>query len=143
VCHEDVSKAMPETYDDLIGLPYKLGATGPDEYDCFGIVMEVLARMGFPLEFHNADEWIRRYKPGETDPNEVTLHECEVDGPVPRKPGDILIMRGPEAPNHRATHVGVMIGENLVMQSTRKLGVHIVPFRNVEQYTVEVITWID
>ena len=31
--------------NDLIGKPYRLGGRGPDAYDCWGLVREVLRRM--------------------------------------------------------------------------------------------------
>src|SRR6187399_3217256 len=31
--------------NDLIGKPWRLGARGPDAYDCWGLVREVLQRM--------------------------------------------------------------------------------------------------
>lgn len=33
-------------FDDLIGTPYKLGANGPDRYDCGGLLECVLIRLG-------------------------------------------------------------------------------------------------
>ncbi len=132
---------MSGTWDDLIGKPYKLGATGPDEYDCFGLSMKVLERMGYPLDMSVAEKWIRRYRPGETNPNMFSEHECEI-GEIPRQPGDILVCSNPETPQERATHVAVHIGRNLVIHSTREIGVHIVPVKKIEPYISEVITWV-
>lgn len=33
-------------YIDLIGKPFRYGARGPDEYDCYGLVTECFSRMG-------------------------------------------------------------------------------------------------
>jgi peptidoglycan DL-endopeptidase CwlO len=131
----------PESYDDLIGKPYELGATGPAAYDCYGLVVEVLSRLGFTINTDLAAEWIRMYQPGLIDPEDITELECEIDE-TPRKPGDLIIMRA-DPSEGRATHVAVHIGKNLVMQSTRKIGVHVVPFRVLEPMTVEVITWTE
>lgn len=38
-------------YLDLVGKPYKVGARGPDAYDCMGVALEVLRRLG-----HDVDE---------------------------------------------------------------------------------------
>ena len=130
---------MSGTWDDLIGKPYELNATGPDSYDCFGLATEVLDRMGFPLDMDIASHWIRSYFPGKEDIELVSEHFAEIDE-LPRKRGDLLVMRGLESEG-RATHVAVHLGENLVIQSTKKIGVHIVAFSVVAPYTVEVITW--
>jgi len=45
---------------DLIGKPYKLGARGPEEYDCWGLCMEVYARAGVRLPDWNSDRLQRR-----------------------------------------------------------------------------------
>lgn len=33
-------------FNDLIGKPYRLGATGPDEFDCWSLTVEVAKRFG-------------------------------------------------------------------------------------------------
>lgn len=38
-----------EQVQDLIGKPYALGARGPDALDCWGLCMEVYARVGVRL----------------------------------------------------------------------------------------------
>lgn len=130
----------PGSYDDLIGKPYELGGMGPETYDCFGLASEVLQRMGFPIDHDLASHWIRQYKPGEVDISDLTDHEVVYEE-APRRPGDLLVMRHPDSEQERATHVAVLVSTNLVIQATKKLGVHIIPFSKVEPYTVEVITW--
>ena len=132
----------PESYDDLIGFPWVLDGRTTKGLDCFGLAVIVLERMGYEMDTAIADKWIRSYKPGEVDPEEVTSIECDISE-VPRKPGDLVIMRHPQADDGRATHIGVHIGKNLIIHSTRGCGVHIVPYQQVVPYTVEVITWID
>jgi cell wall-associated NlpC family hydrolase len=39
---------------DLIGKPHKLGASGPDAYDCWGLCVEVYARAGVCLPAYDA-----------------------------------------------------------------------------------------
>lgn len=42
---------------DLIGVPFRYGARGPDEFDCYGLVMECLRRDGQkPRDFGHADD---------------------------------------------------------------------------------------
>ena len=124
---------MSGTYDDLIGTPYS-------EMDCFELTICVLKRMGFAMEADFTSQWIRSYMPGETDPEEILAYDTE-ETDEPRKPGDILVMKSKGNPGTRATHVGVHIGKNLIIHSTRSVGVHVVPYRVVEPYTVEVISW--
>lgn len=39
-------------YEDLIGKPFKYGARGPQEYDCWGLVQEMLRRSGIdPIDY--------------------------------------------------------------------------------------------
>ena len=47
--------------NDLIGKPWRLGARGPDAYDCWGLVREVMQRMrpGLPLPDWASDEMTR------------------------------------------------------------------------------------
>lgn len=46
---------MPE-YADLIGIPYKLGGRGPNEYDCYGLLMELHRRQGNTIPDYRTPE---------------------------------------------------------------------------------------
>ncbi|MBU3705345.1 MAG: NlpC/P60 family protein [Mycobacterium sp.] len=76
-----------------LGLPYVWGATGPDRFDCSGLVKWAYAQAGVPL---------RR-----------TTYEQILDGlPVPRsqvRPGDLVFPH--------AGHVQMAIGHNLVVEA--------------------------
>jgi len=37
---------MTADYHDLLGIPYRVGARGPKEYDCAGVVLAWMARAG-------------------------------------------------------------------------------------------------
>jgi cell wall-associated NlpC family hydrolase len=43
ICHDAVK------IDDLLGLPYKKAARGPNAWDCYGLCMEVCRRAGIVL----------------------------------------------------------------------------------------------
>ena len=43
-------------YTDLLGKPFKLGARGPDEYDCWGLVLEIGKRCGISFPFYFTPE---------------------------------------------------------------------------------------
>jgi len=34
---------------DLVGKPFKSGGRGPDEYDCYGLVIEIYRRLGIEI----------------------------------------------------------------------------------------------
>lgn len=76
-----------------LGLPYVWGATGPDRFDCSGLVKWAYAQAGVPL---------RR-----------TTYEQILDGlPVPRsqvRPGDLVFPH--------TGHVQMAIGHNLVVEA--------------------------
>ena len=76
-----------------LGLPYVWGATGPDRFDCSGLVKWAYAQAGVPL---------RR-----------TTYEQILDGlPVPRsqvRPGDLVFPH--------SGHVQMAIGHNLVVEA--------------------------
>lgn len=62
-----------ETYKDLVGLPFKLGAQGPKEYDCYSLVKEIAHRRGFFLPVVNTPDDIElRLKLLESISNEYT-----------------------------------------------------------------------
>ncbi|MCK5604305.1 C40 family peptidase [Candidatus Pacearchaeota archaeon] len=53
-------------YTDLLGKPFLLGSRGPDQYDCWGICLEIGKRVGInypehftPVETDNQDKCIR------------------------------------------------------------------------------------
>jgi hypothetical protein len=53
-------------YDDLLGIPFKLGARGFDFYDCWGLCLEIGKRVGIsyppyftPVELEEQDLFIR------------------------------------------------------------------------------------
>lgn len=40
----DYSSFLQVDYNDLIGAPFKFGGRGPEEFDCYGLVMEAARR---------------------------------------------------------------------------------------------------
>lgn len=95
---------------NLIGLPYKLGASGPDEFDCWGLVRWVFENV------HGIQMPVIQV--GQTDPstpaNLAAIRQAAlVSGWRPTPLGsiaienDILLMTGLEG-----RHVGVMVAAN-------------------------------
>lgn len=135
--------AASQSYDDLIGKPYKPRATGPDAYDCWGLCVEVLKRLGIFDDIDLAGEIVRGYNPEQDDPADLIGEPTYQYVTHPRKPGDILILRGDGGENNRATHAAIHIGRRTIIQCTRAVGVHLVPYSTLEPFTVEIISWTD
>ena len=131
----------PGSYDDLIGMPYRPRAMGPDAFDCWGLCVEVLKRLDILDELDLAGEILRGYHPETDEPEEILGDIQYTYEEEPRRPGDILIMRGYGSEGERATHAAVHIGRRTILQCTKSLGVHLVPYRALEPFTVEIISW--
>lgn len=94
---------------DLIGLPFKSRGRGPDEYDCFGLVMEIYRRRGIVIPDlyygDNAEEHAR-----------LLMEGAQSWKPAPRGAGAVCLWRSwsSTAPDH----VGVMINEDQYIHAT-------------------------
>lgn len=105
---------MIEIVQDLLGVPYKLGARLPGNgTDCFGLVVECCRRMGRPIPDpyvssevpRDAKQWIAERLTG--------WRRCE--GPVV---GGIVELCGAEHP----AHVGFLVSETQFLHSLYKTG---------------------
>ncbi len=61
------TSAMLGSIQDLYGIPYRYGATGPNRYDCSGFVWTVFQRSGFSFERSSAANYWRTFEPVEGD----------------------------------------------------------------------------
>lgn len=100
--------------DDLIGIPYRLGARLPGPAtDCFGLVVEICRRLGRPIpdpfvsseQPVDAKQWIAERLAGWTP----------VDHPVI---GGVVELVGTDSPGH----VGYLLTEREFLHSTKKTG---------------------
>ena len=105
---------MMALVQDLLGVPYKLGARLPGNgTDCFGLVVECCRRMGRPIPDpyvssdvpRDAKEWIAERLTG--------WRHCE--GPVI---GGIVELRSSEHP----AHIGFLVSETQFLHSLYKTG---------------------
>lgn len=105
---------MIELVEDLLGMPYRMGARLPGPgTDCFGLVVECCRRMGRPIPDpyvssarpRDAKQWIAERLSG--------WRRCE--GPVV---GGIVELFGMEHP----AHVGFVISETQFLHSLQKTG---------------------
>lgn len=88
----------PEQVRRYVGLPYRAGADGPDEYDCRGLVRHVLRDHfgrdvpALPVGGDLSALWAASVASGQWE---------TIDSP---RPGDAVVMRGGDDP-----HVGVYL----------------------------------
>jgi cell wall-associated NlpC family hydrolase len=89
-----------------LGVPYKYGATGPDSYDCSGLVLRAYEQAGERLWRTTRDQWAGTTR--------VALADLE--------PGDILFWSSNGQPSgiyHNALYAGVdpATGRHMRLQS--------------------------
>lgn len=110
-------------YTDLLNAPYeKYG-------NCYGLLVECCRRAGTPLK--NPFERMHKLAAGEEIPYITDLNIKEIPAP---KAGAIV-----ECLDGNNLHVGYLVSNNLVIHSTRKLGVkitHIAALTPIKYYEV-------
>lgn len=137
---------IPAWADTYIGLPYRFGARGPNEFDCWGIVRHVLLRQfGVDLPDHcedtpesNADrqsmsgallasaeqpEW-RRIAGRERAAAPLIFAEEE-------RPGDVVLIRRHLFP----CHVGVIVCRGRMLHTENELNAMCVPIKSGREAT--------
>lgn len=101
---------------DYIGIPWKAGATGPDAFDCWGLVRHWYAtKLGVDLPTHLIDASdvlavAHKLKQEQTNPKWFELDDVE---------DNCIIALGKNA---SITHVGVYIGSGYVLHACRATG---------------------
>jgi cell wall-associated NlpC family hydrolase len=85
-----------------LGKPYRYGATGPDAYDCSGLVQAAYASIGVQLP-------------------RTTFDQVEVGSPIystsQLEPGDLLFIPGSDGTPQAPGHVGMYLGDNTLIQA--------------------------
>lgn len=105
---------MIELVQDLIGIPYRLGARLPGPaVDCFGLVLECCRRMGRPIP----DPFVSSEQPMDARAWMVERLGGWVptDRPVP---GAVVELRSAEHP----AHIGFLLSETQFLHSMSKTG---------------------
>jgi cell wall-associated NlpC family hydrolase len=84
-----------------IGKPYLWGATGPDAFDCSGLVMMAYRAAGIDIPRTSQLQWLwgPRVQPG---------HE---------EPGDLVFFAGSDGTPTSPGHVGLVIGHDLMIEA--------------------------
>jgi cell wall-associated NlpC family hydrolase len=100
--------------EQQLGKPYLLGGTGPDSFDCSGLVMMAYRAAGINIVRTSQEQWDAGYPPDPTIPH-VPASQVE--------PGDLVFFVGsdgtPATPGHHAEpgHVGLVIGHGEMIEA--------------------------
>ena len=85
-----------------LGKPYIYGGTGPDGYDCSGLVMEAYLAAGISLPRTTFQQ---------------VYSGAAVYDPTQLKPGDLIFTAGSDGTDESPGHVGMYIGDDLVIDA--------------------------
>lgn len=103
----------PTIWRDLVGMPFRRGGRGPDEYDCFGLLVELYRRRGIEVAPRDTPR-------GEAD--QASLISATLGAEWRRiecpQPGCGLLFRD----TGLAPHVGVHLGGDRFIHATARLG---------------------
>ena len=112
-----------ESYSDLIGLPYQLGASG-NAFDCWTLVIEVLKRCGVSVDYQP------KYSQNHIDQMKTYSGEWIDSEP---KAGSIVLM----AEKNRL-HCGIMLDTASVLHCSINQGVSVVKLYNLKKQYSEM-----
>lgn len=104
-----------------VGKPHEMGARGPDAFDCWGLIVEVLAQeFGISVpSLEGADLWAEHERLG--------LGRAAADGAFEQvedpQVGDVLVFAMTEQ------HVGLVVGRDWMLHATATQGVHLSRWR--------------
>jgi cell wall-associated NlpC family hydrolase len=76
-----------------IGLPYLWGGTGPDAFDCSGLVMQAYVAAGISIPRTSQDQWAQGPRVSTPQPGDLVFF-AGTDGTV-TSPGHVGIVTGP------------------------------------------------
>ena len=89
-----------------LGKPYRYGATGPDAWDCSGLVQAAYATIGIPL-------------PRTTYDQVNTGTPVSINDSASFRPGDLLFIPGDDGTSTAPGHVGLYLGNGLVLHAPK------------------------
>ena len=98
-------------YNDLVGIPFRMGGHDITGMDCWGLVVEFYKRMGFYIETPLDGGWER--------------------ATPPFRFGDVLAFGF--VGSLSVTHCGIWIGGNKILHAMDRLGVIISPLRHMNK----------
>lgn len=105
---------MAETtfeWSDLIGVPFELGARGPNSYDCYGLLSEVYKRLGVAIPD------LKSPKSGVLITALATSEAARVWVEVEPKPHVTALIRTPSS-----LHVGLLLPHDRIIHTWHNSG---------------------
>ena len=87
--------------EQQLGKPYQWGATGPDAFDCSGLVMMAYRAAGIDIPRTSQQQWVWGPR---VSPSQV-------------KPGDLVFFAGSDGTRTSPGHVGLVIGGGLMVEA--------------------------
>ncbi len=87
--------------EQQLGKPYQWGATGPDSYDCSGLVMMAYRAAGIDIPRTSQQQWLWGPR--------VPASQVE--------PGDLVFFAGADGTRTAPGHVGLVIGRGLMIEA--------------------------
>ncbi|HXP21126.1 MAG TPA: bifunctional lytic transglycosylase/C40 family peptidase [Streptosporangiaceae bacterium] len=115
VASSQVAAAAIAYAEQQLGKPYLWGGTGPDAFDCSGLVMEAYRAAGIDIPRTSQEQW--RWGP-RVSPSQV-------------QPGDLVFFAGGDGTAKSPGHVGLVIGGGMMIESPSPgLFVRITPYTN-------------
>jgi cell wall-associated NlpC family hydrolase len=101
--------------EQQLGKPYQWGATGPDAFDCSGLVMMAYRAAGIDIPRTSAEQW--------------AVGPRVTSGQV--QPGDLVFFAGADGTPAAPGHVGLVIGNGLMIEAyATGFPVRIAPYRD-------------
>lgn len=87
--------------EQQLGKPYLWGGTGPDAYDCSGLVMEAYRAAGIDIPRTSEQQWLwgPQVSPGQVEP------------------GDLVFFAGADGTQTSPGHVGLVIGGGMMIEA--------------------------
>ena len=107
------SRVVFTLIDDLIGKPFKSGGRGPDNYDCWGLAMEVYKRFGIDLPDFSICAMDAARIAEEVENQRSQWVKVEGEPPVP----SLVLMKLNSRWNN---HIGVYIGQGRFIHARAK-----------------------
>ena len=123
---------------DLLGMKFKMGGRGPEEIDCYGVLVYFFREFGVDLpDYSYLDDWnpkeeyyLKEYASffRRLDPQEVGAPRGVGEAATPQGntplliPGDMILFQNVEGASN---HAGVYIGDGKFIHAYRKIGTKI------------------
>jgi len=101
--------------EQQLGKPYLFGGTGPDSFDCSGLVMMAYRAAGINIERTSEQQWA----------TEVRIPASQV------QPGDLVFFAGADGTPTAPGHVGLIIGGGKIIEAyATGFPIRVAPYTN-------------